>query len=129
MFKSMRSECGVLLVRLQFVILGVETFERFLAVLGEIWPPDGRDGPREEPWLPLLVGFLPLGGLSPLCLFDFGLEVGCDSILLAYYCVCDAVPEFERFVGELLLERRYDFRDGVERIEVDDGDLLLLTCE
>jgi hypothetical protein len=115
------------LVRLQVVVLGMQTFERLLAVLGEVWSANGCHCPGEESWLPLLVGFLSLRGLSPLRLFDLGLEVGGNTKLFAYYSIRDAVPELERLIRKLLFERWYDLRDGVERVEVNDGDLLLST--
>jgi hypothetical protein len=89
----MRSEGRVLLVWLQLVVLRVQTLQCLLSVLGKVWPADGRHCSSEEAWLPLLVGFLPFRSLSPLCLFDLGLEICGDSELLAYYSICDTVPE------------------------------------
>jgi hypothetical protein len=117
------------LVRLQLVVLGVQTLERLLAVLGEVWPTNRRNCSGEESWLPLLIRLFSLSGLAPLRLFDLGLEIGGDTKLFAHYSICDAVPELERLVRELLFEGWYDLRDGVERVEVDDGNLLLLTCK
>jgi hypothetical protein len=48
--------------------------------------------------------------------------------LPAYYGVCDTLPEFERLVGKLLLDWRYNLGDGVEWVKVDDEVLLLLKC-
>jgi hypothetical protein len=45
--------------------------------------------------------------------------------LLADYGIGDAVPELERLVGELLVERWYNLGYGVKRVEIDDEVLLL----
>lgn len=45
--------------------------------------------------------------------------------MFAYYGICYALPEFQRLVGELLLDRRDNLGDGIERVEVDDEVLFL----
>jgi hypothetical protein len=116
----MRSKSGVFLVWRQLVVLRVQTLESFLTVLGKVWSADRRDCPSEESWLPLLLCCLSLRGLLPLLLLDLGLEVCRQSILLAYYGICNTVPEFERLIGKLLVEWWDDFSYRVEWVEVDD---------
>jgi hypothetical protein len=55
-----------------------------------------------------------------LLLLDLGLEVCRQSILLAYYGICNTVPEFERLIRKLLVEWWNDFSYRVEWVEVDD---------
>ena len=106
----------------------METFERLLTIFGKVRLADRRDGSGEESRLPLLVGCLALRSLLPLLLFNLGLQGGSHVILPAYYGVCDTLPEFERLVGKLLLDWRYNLGDGVEWVKVDDEVLLLLKC-
>lgn len=106
----------------------METFECLLTIFGKVRLANRRDGSGEESWLPLLVGCLALRSLLPLLFFNLGLQGGSHAILPTYYGVCDTLPEFERLVGKLLLNRRYDLGDRVEWVEVDDEVLLLLKC-
>lgn len=89
----------VLLVLCQFVVLRVEPFECFFAVLGEVWTTYGSDGAGEEAGLPVFVLLFPLCGFCALFLLDFRLEGGRERELFADYGVCDALPEFEGLVG------------------------------
>lgn len=124
--ERIRSKRGVFLVWWQLIVLCVQTLERFLAVLGEVWPTDRCDCAGEKSWLPLFLRRLSLCSLLPLLLFYFCLEVRRQSILLAYYGIRDTVPELEGLIGKLLLERWDDLGYGVKRVEVDDEVLLLL---
>jgi hypothetical protein len=120
------SECPILLAWLELILLRMQSLERCFAVGGKIWPAHGCYGAGEESWFPLLVSSLSLGSLLSLLLLDIRLEVRCMRVLSSDYGLCDFVPEFERLVGKLLLERRNNLRDGIERVEVDDQVLLLL---
>jgi hypothetical protein len=55
-----------------------------------------------------------------LLLFNLRLEICGQRVLPAYYGSGDAVPELERFIGELFLERWYNLRDRVQWIEIND---------
>jgi hypothetical protein len=60
-----------------------------------------------------------------LLLFNLRLQICRERVLSAYYGIGDAVPELQGFVWQLFLEWRYNLGDGVQRVEVDDQDLLL----
>lgn len=106
----------------------MESLQRLFPILGEIWLANGRDGASEESRLPLPIGCLALRGLLPLLLFNLGLQVGSDTVLLAYYGIRHAIPEFEGLVGKLLVDGWDNLGYGVERGKVNDQVLLLLEC-
>ena len=121
----MRSESPVLLVWFQLILLRVQALECCFAVWCEIWSTDRCYGASEESWLPFLIRGFPLRSLLSLLLFNLRLQICRERVLSAYYGIGDAVPELQGFVWQLFLKWRHNLGDGVQRVEVDDQDLLL----
>lgn len=120
-----RSKSSILFVWLQLVVVAVKALEHFLAILSQVGPTNRCYCSSEEPWFPLRLGSLPFGSLRALLLLDLRLQIRCETILPAYYGIGDFVPELQRFVRQLLFERRHYLGDWVEWVEIDDEVLLL----
>lgn len=86
------------------------------AVAGDVLEEDGLEGG--------LVG-LALAGLFTLGLLELDLDLGGLAELFGKDGVGHAAPELERFVGELRFLGREDLGGNVERLDIDNGVLLL----
>jgi hypothetical protein len=120
---------AILFVRLEVVFLLVQALEGDFAIGCQIWATDGRHCARKEAGAPLLFRSFALRCLLALLLFDFRLERCRERELFADDGVGHTVPEFERFVGELLFHRGNGFGEREERIDIDDEVLLLCECK
>jgi hypothetical protein len=123
--RVMRSKGPVFLVRFQLILLRMQSFESCFSVRGEVGSTHWCHRAREESRLPFLGGSLPLCSFLSLLLFNLCLQIRRMGVLFAHYGIGDVIPELEGLVGQLLFEWRHNFGDGVQRVKVDDENLLL----
>ena len=120
---------AVLLVGLEVVVFLVQTLEHNLTVGRQVGPANRCHGACEEARAPFFLSRFALGGLFALPLFDLRLECCGERVLSADDGVRYAIPELERFVGQLLLHGGNGFGEREKRVDVDDEVLLLCGCE
>jgi hypothetical protein len=107
----------------------VQALEYDFAICCQVWPADRCHGTSEEARAPLFVRSLALRSLLALLLFNLRLECCRERVLPADDGVRYAVPELERFVGQLFLHGRDGLGEREERVDIDDEMFLLCGCE
>lgn len=90
--------------------------QRLLPILGQIRATRRRKRAREKAGFPLVPLLLSLLCLLSLPLFNLLLERCGKRILFIDNGVRDALPKFAGLVGQLFVDRGYEFGQGVERV-------------